>query len=98
MSTTRTATVTLTAYNLGPDATWTYEGYWNAVVGLGTPAQAVEEHGLVPAGLDSFASWLDEAESIARTEGHLAQRPAEWSAYQRRAAEALQAAAGEVQS
>lgn len=70
--------------------TWTFEGYWNTVLGTGTAAQVVREHELVAAGLDE---WLGTAEAEAWSAGGRGgPLPDEWSSFHARALTALQAA------
>jgi hypothetical protein len=68
--------------------TWTYEGYWNAVIGAERSAgDAIREYDLTPDGdVASFRRWLEEAEEEALSQGGLDGRPDEWSEFRGRAA------------
>ena len=71
---------------------WTYEGYWHAVIGLHTPAQAVAEFDLTGEG--GIERWLEEAETIsaAQSADFSDDDAATWAAFRTRAASALSAA------
>lgn len=73
---------------------WTYEEYWNCVLGISTASQIVEEHALTSC---SVASWLIKAETEAwRVGGREDKPPPEWETYQDRARAALKNAAIEA--
>lgn len=73
---------------------WTYEGYWNAVIGANmTPEKAVYEYDLVPGDFKGLDEWLGEAEVAAwAAGGQTGPLPPEWTEYHQRAAQVLDAA------
>jgi hypothetical protein len=76
------------------NVSWTYQGYWNTVIGAHrTAASAAREFDLVSGDFRGFSEWLGEAESTAWSAGGKgAPMPEEWSGFHKRAAEELQAA------
>ena len=64
--------------------TWTYEGYWNAVLGVGSAQDVVREFDLSAAGVDE---WLGtaESESWAAGNGKAGELPEEWTGFHGRA-------------
>jgi len=67
---------------------WSYEGYWNAVLGDRRSAeQVVAEFELVGEGLDE---WLGTAEAEAARVGGLRELPDEWSDFHAQALEELE--------
>jgi hypothetical protein len=74
---------------------WTYEEYWNCVLGICTASQIVEEFALTSC---SVTSWLIKAETETwRVGGHGDPLPPEWPIYRDRALAALKNAASEAQ-
>lgn len=75
--------------------TWTYDGYWHAVLGSVSPLALVAEHCLVADGLDG---WLGKAETEAWAQGgDPGPLPEEWAGFHARALAELMRAV-EVQS
>jgi hypothetical protein len=87
MTTTQTESTT--------SATWTFEGYWNTVMGDRSAEQVVAEFDLAgPGPLSEFSEWLGAAEAEAWRVGGLDGDMADaWGAFHDRAARELQAAA-----
>lgn len=72
--------------------TWTYEGYWNAVLGADRDeAAVVEEFELDATDRQGLGEWLGSAEAEAAREGGI-DIPAEWADHHARALAELQAA------
>jgi hypothetical protein len=76
---------------------WTYEGYWNAVLGLENAAGVLREYELTDGSERGLDEWLGVAESAAWNAGGGSARdlPEEWAAHHTRALAALVAAAEE---
>lgn len=75
---------------------WTFEGYWNTVLGANRNAtDVVRELELDPSDARGLDEWLGKAESEAWTVGGFAGQPypEEWTGYHARALEALVEAA-----
>lgn len=75
---------------------WSFDGYWNVVVGANRNASdAVREFDLAPGDDSGFSEWLSEAESIAWTAGGHSGEPVpeEWTEYHDRAVRLLADAA-----
>jgi hypothetical protein len=73
---------------------WTFEGYWNTVLGANrNAAQVVAEFGLNQTGMD-LEKWLGKAEAEAWTMGggKRAHYPREWADFYLQALKALEAA------
>jgi hypothetical protein len=69
---------------------WTYEGYWNAVLGANRDAaDVVREFELVSDGLEE---WLDSAETAARVADWMTELPEEWPGFHARTLRALESA------
>jgi hypothetical protein len=77
-------------------STWTWEGYWNVVLGASrTPAQVVTEFYLVE--IDYLLDeWLCVAEVEALAAGGLAKAPPEWAEFRARTLQVLRAAIEEA--
>lgn len=70
--------------------TWTYEGYWNAVLGANRSASdVVSEFELNTGDRRGLDEWLGQAEGEALAIGGLGELPEEWSDYHERALNAL---------
>lgn len=48
---------------------WTYEGYWQAVLGRGSAAQVVADYGLDPRDRVGLSEWLGQCESDSLSMG-----------------------------
>ena len=44
---------------------WTFEGYWNVVLGLASPAEIAKDHGLAAMTEDELEAWILQAEHEA---------------------------------
>ena len=74
--------------------TWTFDGYWRTVLGLGSAADIATEFDLAVDGLDE---WLGHAEAEAwAMGGEDGDLPEAWAGFHARALEALQDAIGEA--
>jgi hypothetical protein len=72
---------------------WTYEGYWNVVLGANRDAaRVVDQFELTPRGLDE---WLGQAEAEACAVGGI-QLPVEWCGFHQQALAELEAAFEEL--
>lgn len=75
--------------------TWTYEGYWTAVIGALTTGHAAGEFGLDPSDVRGLDEWLGLAEAEAwRVGGDGGELPESWAEFHARALAAM----SEVQS
>jgi hypothetical protein len=74
---------------------WTYEGYWNAVLGVVSASEIVAEHGLVAGDRRGLDEWLGQAEAEAwRVGGQGGRVPSEWAEHHAKAlAELVEACA-----
>ena len=69
---------------------WTFEGYWNVVLGANRNADdVVREFGLDPADQYGVDEWLGNAESEALAMGGKTNMPAEWVEFHIRAFDVL---------
>lgn len=70
---------------------WTYEGYWHAVLGVGSADDVVRDFALVDPG-PGLDEWLDDAEVEAWAQGgEVGDLPEEWTGYHARALGELRA-------
>lgn len=70
--------------------TWTFAGYWNAVLGTLSAEQVVEDYGLETADRVGLSEWLGHAEAEAWAAGKQGGKvPAEWAAFHEHALDAL---------
>lgn len=76
--------------------TWTYEGYWNAVLGAHRTAMDVVRDFEISIGdARGLDDWLGRAEAEAWSRGRNGEMPPEWAQHHAQALDELQAAAGE---
>lgn len=72
---------------------WTFDGYWNTVLGaIRSAADVVREFELDASDRVGLGTWLGEAEDAARSAGGLSTCPAAWAEHHTRALDALCAA------
>ena len=66
--------------------TWTFDGYWNAVIGAErTAGDVLVDFDMLDATRRDFDEWLGHAEESAREAGGLDTLPPEWEGYHERA-------------
>jgi hypothetical protein len=75
---------------------WTYDGYWNTVMGAGrSAADVVNEFDLKPGGRRGLSEWLGTAEAEALRAGGYKDVPDEWREFHATALDALHEAIGD---
>ena len=73
-----------------PDTSWTFDGYWNTVLGARTADNVVREFKLNVSDAHGLDVWLGEAESEAwRQGGQEGNMPETWTAFHSKALDAL---------